>query len=365
MAWRKLFVWVPAVCVTFGGVVVSTAQEKEPAVSQAVEAIKSGEQPAAASVDRIMDHAARNIARRYNLNKAQADFTRDLMRRKVYEFLEDHEGDVWPVIRDLLRTGLGGRAPDNAEQMQRIGRAAGPLVALAEEAIISANKEWGEILEPDQKKTHDYDMAKMREQFAGIDRNFKAWAEGRHPDGGIFPRKEKSAAGPPRPERPFGGLPPASVGHIDPKSLFDTVVEEFIKDYELEVSQIASARSILDEFRAKAASFLETNKVELAQSLAEQRDARRLADAKRIRIGTAKHKKLLAPVYGLLDEMEGRLKKLLTTAQIDRYAQKTAAPQEKRAARTSPKKPKAADPTDANSHDADDSEESDSDDGGW
>ncbi len=358
MTGRKLFVWGSAVCVTFGGIAVSSAQEKKQAVSKVVDTIKSGQTPAAASVDRIMDHAVRNISRRYNLNKGQADFTRDLMRRKVYQFLEDHEGEVWPVIRDLLATQLGGEAPDSTEQMKRIGKAAGPLVSLAEEAIISANEEWGEILTAEQQKTHDFDMAKMREQFAGIGRNFKSWADGHHPENGIFPRKQKTVGGPQRPHRPEGGeLPPPSVGHIDPKSLFDTIVEQFIKDYELEVSQIASARSILDEFRDKADRFLKKNAVELAQSLAEQRDARRVADATRIRQGSAKHRKLLAPVYELLKEMEGRLQKLLTTAQVDRYAERNAAPRNTRSARIKKIKPKADAKT------AEESEESDR--GGW
>ena len=164
---------------------------------------------------------------------------------------------------------------------------------------------------------------------------------------------------PKRPERPTGGLRGAGVEHIDPKFLFDSVVEVFIKDYELEVSQIASARSILDEFKAKADSFLESNKEELAGSLAEQFEARRLADAKAIRAGSAKHKKLLKPVYDLLKEMEGRLKKLLTSAQIERYASKTAVAQEKRAARTKQMKPKSAVTTKGNPPTADDSEKSD------
>jgi hypothetical protein len=101
------------------------------------------------------------------------------------------------------------------------------------------------------------------------------------------------------------------------------VVEAFIKEYNLDKGQITTARSILEEFKSDANTFRESKKEELAQIIARQREALANRDLKGVKKARAEHKKLLAPVYDLCDEMEARLKNLLTTAQIQRHAEKT------------------------------------------
>src|SRR5262245_51306188 len=49
------------------------------------------------TVEKIMDTAVKNITKRYNLNEEQAKLTDEIMKRRVRQFLKDHESDVWPL----------------------------------------------------------------------------------------------------------------------------------------------------------------------------------------------------------------------------------------------------------------------------
>ena len=111
-----------------------------------------------ATIDKIMDQAVRNIARRYNLNEAQTLETDKLMKREVRRFLKEHEKEVWPLLRDLIAAQMMGKPPENREDAMRVGKAAKPLAKLAQEAIIQGNMEWRQFLTEEQLRTHDFDL---------------------------------------------------------------------------------------------------------------------------------------------------------------------------------------------------------------
>ena len=71
--------------------------------SQAEKVTPPGEEYSAtsATIERIIETAVRNIARRYNLNEAQTQKTDELWNREVRQFLREHEAEVWPAIRGL------------------------------------------------------------------------------------------------------------------------------------------------------------------------------------------------------------------------------------------------------------------------
>lgn len=314
---------------TCSGARLAAGQEPKPLpVNDAVESINAGSQPAAATIERIMDQAVRNIAVRYNLNEVQKEETDKLMKREVHRFLREHENEVWPAIRDLLAAQLGMNPPKRREDVMRIGKSAQPLVKLAKEAILEANKEWRLILTPEQRRMHDYDLAEMEKTFEQIDQNFDAWAEGHPPQGGIFPQPRVTDRQPPRPKRPEEGKLPddPEIEIFDPNNIFETLVEEFIKEYQLEEGQVTAARSILEEFKVKANDFRDSNKEDFAKIERQQQKAYAARDIKAIKEAAAAHKKLLEPIFQLCAEMEDRLKLLLTTAQIQRHAERTAEP---------------------------------------
>jgi len=295
------------------------AAQPAPAAATAVTAIESGNTPTSATVEKIMEEAVKNISRRYNLNEAQTAETQKLMKAEVNRFLKDHEAEVWPAIRDLLAAQLGAKPPDNLEETKRIGKSARPLAALAKDAIIKANEEWRMYLTPEQKVMHDYDMAEMEKTFAQVDKNFGDWEAGRPTDAGLFPPPPPDDRSPPRPRKPATGLPEPEVETFR-VSIFDTFVEEFIKDYQLDQGQIDSARSILKEFKVKAKDFKAAKQEALAKIAADQKAAMEARDRDKIAATEAARKKVLEPVYALFGEMEERLKGLLTSGQIEQYA---------------------------------------------
>lgn len=310
----------------FGTAVVADPPKKM-SVDEVAEALKSGSQvAAAATIDKIMDQAVANIARRYNLNDLQRQETEDLMKREVYDFLRTHESEVWPAIRDLFASGLGTRPPASKEEVKRIGKAARPLTKLAQRAIYDANEEWRLILTAEQKKVHDFDLAEMKTTFEIIDENFGAWEAGAAPDGPIFPPPNLKGRQPSRPSKPQRGtLPKPEVEIFDPSNVFEELAQEFIKEYRLNTGQVTSARSIVEEFKQKATDFRDSQKLEFAKIDVRMRRAHVARDVDAVKLAHADRKKLLDPIYQLCGAMEHRLRGLLTTAQIQRHEERSAA----------------------------------------
>jgi len=312
---------------------VSTGTAKQPGMEPQQPKSK-GTSPAAgtktevtqATAEMIMNEAVKNIARRYNLNEAQRQKTDEIMKRDVNKFLKEHEAQVWPIIRDLM--GNGFQPPQNPDDVKRIGQAAAPLFKEVQKAILDGNREWRQYLTPEQQKMHDYDLGEMDKQFVEAEKNLQAWAEGK-PRGGLFqpPSMDKS---PPTPPLPAPGLPtpPAppepELEIFVRESLFDTYVEDFIKQYQLDPGQIETARSILAEYKQKAAAFKEANRAELTKVANDLKAAMDSKDRDRVAQAETDRKKVLQPAYEMFGEMDERLKALLTSAQKERHGEKAA-----------------------------------------
>jgi len=316
--------------------VQSRAEDPKPKTGEPAQTIDPGDK---ATVERIMDTAVNNIARRYNLSARQTDKTREIMYREVTRFLRDHEDQVWPLIRDFLTQKGLGQPPSDVEEMKRIGKAAGPMMELIREAIIRGNQEWRLYLTEEQKAMHDYDMAEIDRTFEQIDENLDRWAQGDTGAGGVFPPPPPPNAGPAQPPRPPDDAElEAEIVTFEPKRLFDAFVENFIKQYHLDESQIDAARSILVEYKTKAVDFKNNHKSELRVIGAKWLAAQEAGNRQLLLQAEAEQKELLAPVHAMLAEMQDRLMSLLTTSQKDRFAAAT-----KRAARTKKEEPNRAD----------------------
>ena len=315
----------------------SFAQEAKPAEEPQPAARRVPQQPApkapdansitSVTVETIMEGAVKNIAVRYNLNDEQAKLTQEMMKQRVHAFLKEHENEVWPLIRQFIDTQFGSKPPDDKEVVKRLGAAARPLAEQAKKAILEGNAEWRKHLTPEQRLMHDHDLAEMEGTFKDIYRNLDQWAEGNPPKGGIFPQPPPVDRSPPRPPRPTPGLPKLPEPEVVTfrETFFDLFVEQFIKDNELDPSQITSARSILNEFKAKATDFKISNKDEIAKVVAAQREAMESRDSEKTTAADEARRQLLQPIYQLFDEMEGRLTALLTSVQLERYKERKAA----------------------------------------
>lgn len=296
------------------------ARADEPKASTAkdvTEELRTGKRPASVTIEMIMERAVQNIATRYNLNENQTEITRQMMKDGVYRFLEEHEKEVWPIIRDLLASQL--KAPEDPQDVKRIGKTARPLARAAEKAIYEANDIWREILTPEQVRVHDFDMSEMKRTFREMDDRLHQWEEGQPLADSIFPQPRMDGD-PPRPNKPRDKGPVVVV--FDPKTIFERLVEQFIKEYPLDEGQVTAAKSILEEFKVKANSYWNSKKREFTGIAAKQQEALDAHNLKGIKKAAAEHKKLLEPVYQLCSQMEDRLDGLLTTAQIQQHAEK-------------------------------------------
>jgi len=317
MFFRNVIVALMVAVGSLGSPVVRASDSASDKTSQLGRQVPGAE----ATIEMICEQAVKNIAMRYNLNETQTAQTNALMKREVDKFLRDHEDEIWPLMRSMLATQLAAKPPDDPEEMKRLGKAARPIVQLAKEAIFTANEEWRAILTPEQKRVHDFDLGEMEKTFEKIDQNFSSWAEGVPKDNPLFPPAGQIPEGsPPRPPRPTEGLPP----RVDTPNLtiFDTFVEEFIKDYKLNEGQIDTARSILKEFKEKATVITSAKKEEFAKIATEREAATKSVDRAKIAELEQEYKKLLDPVYQLFGQMEERLKGLLNSAQLEQYTAK-------------------------------------------
>ncbi len=269
--------------------------------------------------ERMMEDAVIQISRRYNLNEAQEEFTRLLLVKRVRAFLDVYEIDVRELLRESidLRLGLRPTAPD--AYLKWATRAA-PIYEAAQEAILSGNDEWREILDAEQKKIHDADLAAMRANFQQVGRMLDSWKAGGAPP--------TLASGPNAGNRPGGvqggGTPvqqQARVSDPQPPVVHHTMedswlayVNKFIQAYKLDDKQAIAAREkIYKEVRDDAVKYRDKHKKEFAALDAEQSAAEpkmKPADINR------RLSELEAPISELFVGLDRRMRDLLDHKQI-------------------------------------------------
>jgi len=278
-------------------------------------------------VPKILTQAVNNISRRYNLNKAQHEFTQGMMEREVYRFLREHQDQVYPLIRDLS-LAQGDMSKLTPEQRKRIGKAAQPLIEEARKAILAANAEWGKILSEDQKRLHQWDLDEMDGQFKQIRDNFQKMEQGEAVDNPIFPEPEGKTPPPPTPKLPPERkitLPETPIVVHDPDGVFDRAVEKFIKDYELDAAQAEAARSIGREYKEYAGVYRKAHQVEFDAAHKNAEEASRTGDIEKVRQAEAEEERLNAKILQWLDEMKNRLMSIPRDAQKAAYEQRQGA----------------------------------------
>jgi hypothetical protein len=275
-------------------------------------------------VDSMMKQAADNISRRYNLNDIQSQFTHDMLVQEVSKFLEEHEDEIWPLIRDLARHQQSGGKKLDAKTAMRLGRAIQPIYQAAKERILEANSEWREILTPQQRKLHDYDLMEMDKTFNEMQGNFQQWERGNPVKQGIFPEPREDKP-PVNPKRPRIGEDSTNRVIGPNEDWWDSHVAKFIRDYELDQAQITAAKSILNEMKQRAASRRAARKAEFEAVAKKLAQARKKNDREKIRLANEEQAKLSAFVTELFQELKDRLDKIPTPAQRKRYEQKLEA----------------------------------------
>ncbi|MCH7526220.1 MAG: hypothetical protein IID39_02180 [Planctomycetes bacterium] len=288
------------------------------------------------NVDSILDTAVQNLSRRYNLNEEQTAFTDEMMKTRVTRFLDAHQSEIWPLIRDLALYQRKGSMPD-ATIAKEIGPKALKILSEAKDEIYRSNKEWREILTPDQRKVHDFDLRDMDQKFAAMERNFGEWAEGRPREAGIFPPARKLSKQPPTPKKPRSVKKIKTDGSTAPYDLlFDAYLRNFIVDYELNAGQIEAANSILREVKQRALVIGVGQKKKRLAIERALRLARAEQDTEKTRLLNGARKELQEPLSDLLKELKDRLDQIPDEAQRARAEAKRAERTKSKAARGKP-----------------------------
>ena len=191
--------------------------------------------PSIWDVDQMMDDAASQIARRYNLNRAQEQYTRFMLINRVRKFLDVHETDIRELLKESIAMRLKG---GKAQQYTKWATRAAPIYHAAMQAIRTGNEEWGSILDAEQKKIHETDLNQMSRSFDNVNRMLNNWKSGKTPlirtiDSG------KRTTDPTKLGSP--------VRHIDIEDSWIVYVKQFINAYALDEEQQAAANAIHKE----------------------------------------------------------------------------------------------------------------------
>src|SRR5262245_60247460 len=115
------------------------------------------------NIDMLVENYAKFLGRKYDLNDEQFNYTKQLLRDKVYGFLDKNETEV----RDLFDQMFQARTAGNMSQEGLVlwGKRVGPIYDEAKKIIEGANGEWREILNEQQRAIHDEDVKLMKQSF--------------------------------------------------------------------------------------------------------------------------------------------------------------------------------------------------------
>lgn len=227
------------------------------------------------NTEQMMEDAVLQISRRYNLNKAQEEYTRLLLTNRVRAFLDVYESDIRELLRESIDLRMGLK-PGSGEAFQRWAERAAPIYEAAQKAILEGNSEWGAILDEAQTKQHEADLSAMHSNFAQVTRMLDAWKSGQGPIAVAAATKPPTQGD----QASSGGLGPGAdqpqhqarvsdpVQPIVQQQVEDTwlaYVNRFIRTYKLDERQAISARDrIYKDVRDQATKYREKHKKDFA-----------------------------------------------------------------------------------------------------
>lgn len=154
------------------------------------------------NIDMLVENYAKFLGRKYDLNDEQFGFTKQMIRDRVYGFLDKNETEV----RDLFDQMFQARTAGNMSQTGLIdwGKRVAPIYEEAKKIIEGANSEWRDVLNDQQRAIHDEDLKLMKQSFEETDEKLGRIQQGEmtidefvKPSGG---RPSRRKATPPPPQ---------------------------------------------------------------------------------------------------------------------------------------------------------------------
>ncbi len=263
--------------------------------------------------EQMMEDAILQISRRYNLNKAQENYTRRLLISRTRKFLRDYEPDIRELLKESIDFRLDPRKA-TPDALKRWAERGAPIYEAAVQAILDGNEEWRDILNPDQRQLHDQDLAQMNANFAQIGRVMDQWKAGKGLAGLAM-----ASAQPEQPTEQGHGLTQQPETAVS-KFLEDNwlaYVNKFIQAYQLDEKQANAARmKVHSESFEQAKAYRERHKAAFDTIESELRSPRRGADRPiQPKELFRRRVELEKPIREMFVAMDGRLKELLRSDQ--------------------------------------------------
>ncbi len=265
------------------------------------------------SVDFILNNYVRQVSAYYKLTPEQEAFTRSLLADRVQSFLKDHEKDVRLMAAEIMDYKFKGQLPPPEIAKVWAQRGQQMLPAIRAE-IMEGNAEWRKVLDEEQRRQHDRDLAGLEKQFDGWSRMLDRWSRGE-----IAPTDLDTpgmVSRQPRTLRPS-------------EDAWEFFVRTFIQMYNLDESQQQTAQSVLRESKEQAQLYREAHKTEFAELDAADQAAVR-SDVKKdpeelkkaqeeIRKRVDRRRELEKPISAIFERLKTRLNDLPTAEQRRAY----------------------------------------------
>jgi hypothetical protein len=279
------------------------------------------------AIKSMIDVVSRQVARRYDLRPDQATTAKTMLETNATNFINKHYDDfivLLPEAQAMRAQVIAGQDP-SPEQVKALAKKLLPIYKEATDLIINENVKFHDILDDQQKKKHDKDMAKMKTDVKETTEKLTRWEKGEYKSGEFIGKSKKHGRRPAEQAQnvPEEELTPTSLG------FWELYVKTFIDAFQLDKGQTTLAWSVLNDLKVKAQAYREDHQEEfntLTQKVQQLTQAK--ADAKQaenLKSAQADLEKLNQPLMEMFDELKERLMAIPTDAQR-KAAQETLGP---------------------------------------
>ena len=114
-------------------------------------------------VDLMVNTYSRFLARKYDLNEEQDEYTRQYLAEQANLFMDAHRDEVSDLIDRMFEVRTGGEM--ESDELIDWGKRILPIYQEAKKIIVMGNGEWRDILTDEQKAIHDSDLKMMHQSF--------------------------------------------------------------------------------------------------------------------------------------------------------------------------------------------------------
>ena len=260
---------------------------------------------------------------KYDLDADQTRQVNEAVRERWPTFMKEHRADLQPLLNDWFEMRLE-LTPPTEEQVQDWAKRAQPMFEAFRTEFQEGAQEFREVLRPMQRVKFELELMQFGLGMQIAQAKLSQWQQGEYQEHEFWdapPTVRRARREAREAERNGGAAVPESPPDQVAAELgrWDRFVEQFIKMYDLDDTQQATARSLLGEMKERAAAHRDRHRARIDQL------ELRIMQGKDGDDELAEIKQELVELYGPIDEMFAELKRRLeaipTTVQRERVGQ--------------------------------------------